>query len=108
MSADYDTLADEHTSTWEALHRTIRIVETEGVPAAGAFLATVQSTELVDLDLIKELAFLLFSVAEKNGWTKDAISFNAVAQSWSDVVDASKIAPARDVQGEFDYSEQGD
>lgn len=108
--ADYDVLADDHTSTWEALHHTIRILETEGVPAAGAFLATAQNRPdgAVDPDLVKELAFLLFSVAEKNGWTKDAISFNAVAQSWGDVVDASKTAPTPHEQGEFDFSEVDD
>ncbi|MBC8990877.1 DUF1156 domain-containing protein [Micromonospora chalcea] len=107
---DYDVLADEHTSTWEVLHHTIRILETAGVPAAGAFLATTQSRPdgAVDLDLVKELAFLLFSVAEKNGWTKDAISFNAVAQSWGDVVDASMAAPTHHEQGEFDFSQEDD
>lgn len=108
--ADYDVLADEHTSTWEVLHHTIRILETEGVPAAGAFLATAQSRPdgAVDPDLVKELAFLLFSIAEKNGWAKDAISFNAVAQSWGDVVDASKAAPKPHEQGEFDFSQEDD
>ncbi|MEV0561562.1 DUF1156 domain-containing protein [Dactylosporangium sp. NPDC050588] len=108
--ADYNVLADEHTSTWEVLHHTVRILETQGVPAAGTFLATAQSRTdgAVDADLVKELAFLLFSIADKNGWTKDAISFNTVAQSWGDVVDASKIAPAMHVQGEFDYSEEDD
>ncbi|MFJ5599930.1 DUF1156 domain-containing protein [Micromonospora parva] len=109
-AADYDVLADEHTSTWEVLHHTIRVLETEGVPAAGTFLATGQSRPdgAVDPDLVKELAFLLFSIAEKNSWTKDAISFNAVAQSWSDVVDASKAAPAHHEQGEFDFSAEDD
>ncbi|WP_435125571.1 DUF1156 domain-containing protein [Micromonospora tulbaghiae] len=109
-TADYDVLADEHTSTWEVLHHTVRILETEGVPAAGAFLATAQSRPdgAVDPDLVKELAFLLFSIAEKNSWAKDAISFNAVAQSWGDVVDASKAAPAAHQQGEFDFSPEDD
>ncbi|MET7377040.1 DUF1156 domain-containing protein [Micromonospora arida] len=109
-STGYDLLADEHISTWEILHHTIRILETEGVPAAGAFLATGQSRPdgAVDPDLVKELAFLLFSVAEKNGWTKDAISFNTVAQSWGDVVDASKAAPTPHQQGEFDFPEEDD
>lgn len=109
-AADYDVLADDYTSTWEALHHTIRVLESAGVPAAGTFLATAQSRPdgAVDPDLVKELAFLLFSVAEKNGWTKDAISFNAVAQSWSDVVDASKAAPIPHQQGEFDFSEVDD
>ncbi|TDE41650.1 DUF1156 domain-containing protein [Nonomuraea mesophila] len=106
-SVDYDILADDHTSTWEALQHTIRILETEGVPAAGAFLATAQGRAdgAVDPDLVKELAFLLFSIAEKNGWTKDAISFNAVAQSWSDVVDAARSSAPRDLQGELDFSD---
>lgn len=103
---DYDVLTDEHVSAWEVLHHTIRTLETDGVPAAGAFLASAQQRPdgAVDLDLVKELAFLLFSVAEKNGWTKDAISFNAVAQSWGDVIDASKAAAPPDVQEEIDYT----
>lgn len=108
--AAYDVLADDHISTWEALHHTIRILETQGVQAAGAFLATAQSRpdDAVDSDLVKELSFLLFSIAEKNGWTKDAVSFNAVAQSWSDVVDASKTAPRPHEQGEFTFPEGDD
>lgn len=108
--AGYDALTDDHTSTWESLHHTIRILESDGVPGAGAFLAITQSREdgAVDPDLVKELAFLLFSIAEKNGWTKDAMSFNAVAQSWGDVVDASKAAPTPHKQGEFDFSEEDD
>ncbi|MGY3516384.1 DUF1156 domain-containing protein [Micromonospora sp. PTRAS2] len=108
--ADYDVLADEHTSTWEVLHHAIRILETEGVPAAGEFLATAQNRPdgAVDPDLVKELAFLLFSIAEKNGWTKDAISFNAIAQSWGDVVDASRAAPTSHQQGEFEFPEEDD
>jgi putative DNA methylase len=108
--ADYDVLTDEHTSTWEVLHHTIRILETEGVPAAGTFLATAQKRPdgAIDLDLVKELAFLLFSLAEKNGWAKDAFSFNTVAQSWGDIIDASKAEPEQHVQGELDFATEDD
>ncbi|RLV53435.1 DUF1156 domain-containing protein, partial [Aeromicrobium phragmitis] len=40
----------------------------------------------------KELAHLLFRFAEKQGWTKDALSFNNVVTSWPDVLDAAKRA----------------
>ncbi len=88
LPADYDVLKDDHTSAWEALHHTIRIQERTGIPAAGGFLqaASQRSDGAVDLDLVKELAYLAFQVAEKNGWTKDAISFNGVATSWSDLL----------------------
>ena len=35
---------DDHTSAWEALHHTIRILETDGVPAAGALLGHRRSS----------------------------------------------------------------
>ena len=91
---DYDVLADDHTSAWEALHHTIKVLERDGIAPAGGFLrdATSRPDGAVDLDLVKELAFLLFSLAEKNGWTKDALSFNALATSWPDIIDAMKRA----------------
>lgn len=105
---DYDVLADEHTSAWEALHHLIRLLESEGVPAAGAFLASAVSRPdgAVEADLVKELAFLLFAVAEKNGWTKDALSFNTLATSWPDIVDVSRsTSTPSSSQGSFDFDE---
>jgi len=43
-----------------------------------------------DPALVKELAFLLFSVADAKRWAKDAIAFNTVATSWGDLIDASR------------------
>lgn len=116
LPADYDPLTDSHISNWEALHHLIRVLEADGIPAAGAFLAAATSRPdgAVEADLVKELAFLLFSVAEKqkkkdknkNSWTSDALSFNALAQSWPDVLAAARdggvvAAP----QGSFDFDE---
>ena len=103
----YDVLADQHTSAWEALHHAIRIQESRGIPAAGAFLheASQRSDGAVDLDLVKELAYLLFQVAEKNGWTKDAISFNGVATSWSEIIDAGRTVAPVDTRVMLDLGE---
>lgn len=111
LSDDYDVVTDQHISVWETLHHAIRVLESGGVPAAGAFLASSQTRADggVDLDLVKELAFLLFSVAEKNKWTKDALSFNSLATSWPDIIDASRTQPAQPAsQGAFDYTEEDD
>lgn len=109
LRGDYDVLADAHTSTWEALHHTIRLLESDGVPAAGAFLADAQLRDdgAVEGDLVKELAFLLYSIAEKNGWTKDAISFNSIATSWPEIIDASRAdrGPV-DSQTTFDFDDE--
>lgn len=105
---DYDVLADQHVSAWEAMHHLIRILETHGVPAGGEFLATALTRPdgAIEADLVKELAFLLFPIAEKNGWTKDALSFNTLATTWTDIVDASRSIRPTASQGAFQFESE--
>ena len=58
LADDYDVVADDHTSAWEALHHLIRILEADGVTAAGQFLAlaTSRTDGAVDPELVTELA----------------------------------------------------
>ena len=93
MPEEYDVLEDDRVGIWEALHHLIAILERGGVQVAGAFLARAQERPdgAVDYELVKELAFLLFSIAEKKGWTKDALAFNTVATAWPEIVQASRM-----------------
>ena len=111
LSTDYDILADLHTSNWEALHHLIKTLEGEGISAAGDFLRTALSRpdSAVDADLIKELAHLLFRIAESNGWTKDALSFNTLVTSWPEISDAARTdTSAGSSQSAFDFDEGDD
>lgn len=108
LSWNYDVQKDVHTSNWEALHHLIKILERDGIAPAGAFLQAAQRRpdDAVDPDLVKELAHLLFRVAESNGWTKDALSFNTLVTSWPEVLEvASSAAPATQVQGSLEFDE---
>jgi len=92
LQRDYDVLADDRVGAWEVLHHLIAFLERDGLPAAGALLASAQARPdgAVDIELVKELAFLLFSIAEKNSWTQDALAFNTVATAWPDIVQAAR------------------
>ena len=108
---DYDPRADLHTSNWEALHYLIKNLEAEGIATAGDFLREALSRPdgAVDADLIKELAHLLFRIAEDNGWTKDALSFNSLVTSWPEIAGAARSSePASGVQSALDYEEGND
>lgn len=106
---DYDVVKDNHTSSWEALHHLIKILERDGINPAGVFLrtATSRADGAVQADLVKELAHLLFRVAEANSWTKDALSFNNLVTSWPEVLAvARQMEPAKtDAQGAFDFED---
>jgi len=108
MPQDYDVVTDDRVGTWEVLHHLIAILERGGLPVAGAFLASAQQRPdgAIDTELVKELAFLLFAIAEKNGWTRDALAFNTVATAWPDVVQAARAPQARSgEQAAFDFEE---
>lgn len=111
LAWDYDVVADLQTSNWEALHHLIRILERDGIAPAGDFLraALDRRDGTVDEDLVKELGHLLFRIAEGNGWTKDALSFNNLVTSWPDIVDVARdTGPKRRSaagQGVFDFDE---
>ncbi len=108
LSWDYDVLKDPHTSNWEALHHLVKVLERDGIAPAGDFLqASLSRTDAaVDADLVKELAHLLFRIAEGNGWTKDALSFNSLVTSWPEILEVARFAKKpTQTQGAFDFDE---
>jgi putative DNA methylase len=110
LSWDYDPVADPHTSNWEALHHLIKTLERDGIAPAGDFLraALSRADVVIDADLVKELAHLLFRVAESNGWTRDALSFNTLVTSWPEILDVARAEQKQptNAQGALDFDEE--
>lgn len=112
LKPGYDALHDPYTSTWEVLHHLINTLEREGIAPTGVLLreALSRPDAAIDADLIKELAHLLFRVAEDNKWTKDALSFNTLVTSWPEILDAARakaLAPGS-TQETLDYDGSGE
>jgi putative DNA methylase len=51
---------------------------------------------------------LLFRIAEGNGWTKDALSFNNLVTSWPEILDLARAQQRRptNAQGAFEFDEE--
>ncbi len=108
LGAGYDPLDDAHISTWELLHHLIRVLEADGITPAGDLLrkALARPDAAIDLDLVKELAHLLFRIAEANSWTKDALSFNTLVTSWPEILEVAQAARQRGAaQAALDFTE---
>lgn len=106
LDTAYDVVADAKVSTWEVLHHLLRVLDADGISGAGGFLAQALSRTdgAVEGDLLKELAHLLFRVAEQHGWTKDAIAFNSLVTSWPDITAGVEARPAS-TQDAFTFEE---
>jgi putative DNA methylase len=106
---DYKVVADLYTSNWEALHHLIKVLERDGIAHAGDFLHAALSRPdgAVDADLVKELAHLLFRIAEGNGWVRDALSFNNLVTSWPEILDVARAEKKQptSAQDSFDFED---
>jgi putative DNA methylase len=104
LSGGWDPETDERISVWEVVLRLAKALSETGVDEAARLMAA--SGGRVDLDAAKELAYLLFSICERRGWTQTALLFNGLGTSWSDLSAISRAGGALTpppVQDELDY-----
>lgn len=80
----WDPATDTSISTWEVVMHLAATLTADGVVATSALLARVPAS--IDRDLAKELAFLLFALAEDTKRAQVAVQFNALGTAWNDVV----------------------
>lgn len=108
LPADYDPASDDRVSEWEIVLHLAKKLQEEGGEATARLMAEAKA--VVDIDAVRELAYLLFSIAERRGWAESARLFNGLGTSWSDMAEAArKPGVARPpVQGQLGFDEDGE
>ncbi len=82
LPADWDPARDARCTHWEVVHQLIRVLETGGETATAVLLTKLGSRA----DVARELAYRLYSICERKQWADEALSYNALVQSWGEVV----------------------
>ena len=97
--ADYPTDWEPDTDTrqpgWETLHHLIRAQKQQGESEAGRVLARVKAKS----EATRQLAYRLYTLCERQGWSEDARAYNELITSWTGVESAAGQVPAG--QGEL-------
>ena len=83
LDAQWDPASDSRLSIWEATLRLTALLESQGTEKVAELVAKLPAT--IPLSAIKELGFLLFHEAERQGDGEDAQALNALVTSWGDV-----------------------
>ncbi|MEJ6555549.1 DUF1156 domain-containing protein [Microbacterium esteraromaticum] len=87
----YDPRTDDRISLWEIVLHMARALSTRGLDSAGRILAGAEARG-ADTASAHELAYLLYSIAEKKGVTQAGILFNTLGSSWPEVRAAAAAA----------------
>lgn len=70
------------TIVWHLCQHLTALLEAEGINECAKYLKTFPGTLPGEA---KSLAYRLFTIAEKKKWTQEAIVYNSLAASWSDI-----------------------
>jgi len=91
-SGNWDPTKDSRIPVWEATQRLVHLLLTDGEAAAGDLLARLGGLG----DTARDLAYRMYHVAERKGWTDEARAYNALVVAWTDL--ARGAESARDAQ----------
>jgi putative DNA methylase len=109
LSEGWDPTADDRVSAWEVVVRLAKALNEHGGEEAARLLAL--AGQRVDLATAKELAYLLYSISDKRGWTASALMFNGLGTSWSELSAAARGAagqPIAAAQTALNFDDEGE
>jgi putative DNA methylase len=109
MPSDWDPSLDKDISVWEVALRIAYALQTDGAEKAGEWMATASTR--VDMDAVKELSYMLYSICERKGWAESALLFNGLGTSWSDLTTAARAPKVTSLQQsafDLDVEDEGE
>jgi len=102
---NYDPAKDARPTMWEAVLHLSRRLEQRGIESAGQLMR--QMASVLDLNGVKELAYLLYSICDRKKRQDSALLFNSLVTSWPDIADvARKHAVTASVQPTMDFGDE--
>lgn len=82
LPEDWDPTTDTRTPAWESVHHLVRTLDKGGDRSAGALMSKLGAGRS---EVARELAYRLYTICERKGWAKEALSYNSLVQSWPEI-----------------------
>jgi putative DNA methylase len=81
LPEDWDPSTDPRLTAWEVVHQLIRVLGSGGEPAAAGLLVKLGARA----EPARELCYRLYTMCERKKRAADALSYNALVQSWPEM-----------------------
>jgi putative DNA methylase len=81
LTTDWDPTTDARLTAWEMVHHLIRVLENSGESGASVFAAKLGTKA----EVARELCYRLYTLCERKKRAAEALSYNALVQSWPEI-----------------------
>lgn len=88
-SQNWDPLNEERLTVWDSLHQLIRTLEKGGEQEAAELVKLLGGMA----EVARELAYRLYVICERKKRAQEALSYNALVQSWAEINRLAREAP---------------
>lgn len=104
LDRDWEPETDSRLTAWEIVHHLIRVLGQGGESAAAELAARLGS----NAEVARELAYRLYALCERKKRAAEALSYNALVQSWPEIMRLSRegTRPAAAAPTLFDSIEE--
>ena len=89
LDEDWTPTTDDRLTVWEVVQHLIRKLDNEGEMAAGELMRSVGGLT----EPARELAYRLYHLCERKGWTADALAYNGLVAAWPELTRLADKAP---------------
>jgi putative DNA methylase len=102
LPARWDPTTDPRLTAWEVVHHLVRALAAGGEAAAAGLVGALGSRA----ETARELAYRLFTLAERKKRAAEALAYNGLVQSWPEIARLAQEGPRNQAQaGLFEPAE---
>lgn len=92
----WNPATDLRVPVWEATQHLIHALDRQGESGAAKLLGQLGDRG----EIARDLAYRLYSICDRKGWTQEAIAYNSLVTSWSEISRLAAQMP-QTIQGEL-------
>ena len=81
LPENWDPATDRRLTVWEVVHQLVRVLESAGETGAAQLVRQLGGVA----ETARELAYRLYSIAERRNRAAEALSYNGLVQSWPEI-----------------------
>jgi len=102
LAEDWDAASDSRLTVWEMTHHLIRLLESGGEATAAELAAALGA----QAETARDLAYRLYVVSDRKKRAEDARQYNALVQSWSEIMRLAQLPSTTARQAGLEFAEE--
>lgn len=92
LPGDWDPVAERTVTVWELTQHLVKQLEVSGEAGAAALLRKAPGLG----ETARDLAYRLYTTAERKKWPQEALAYNSLVVAWPEVTRLARAAPSQE------------